>query len=113
MGEPRIHFAIVCASKGCPPLLNQAYAAAKLDEQLTFNARRFFAQPINLQVDGTRRSVAISSLIKWYGGDFAPSAQAQIQQLRPYFPNADQLGWIDGGLTFRYLDYDWSLNEKR
>lgn len=114
MGEPRIHFAIVCASKGCPPLLNQAYTAAKLDEQLTFNARRFFAQPINLQVDAGRKSVAISSLMKWYGGDFAASPQAQIQQLRGYFPNADQLGWIDeGALTYRYLDYDWSLNEKR
>jgi len=114
MGEPRIHFAIVCASKGCPPLLNQAYTAAKLDEQLASNARKFFAQPINLQVDGARRNVGISSLIKWYGSDFAPSTQAQIQQLKPYFPNADQLGWIDqGGLTYRYLDYDWTLNEKR
>lgn len=114
MGEPRIHFAIVCASKGCPPLLNQAYTSAKVDEQLAGNARKFFAQPTNFQADGARRNVAISQLLKWYGSDFAPSAQAQIQQIRPYFPNADQLNWIDqGGFTYRYLDYDWSLNEKR
>ncbi len=114
MDEPRIHFAIVCASKGCPPLLNQAYTAARLDDQLGANARKFFAQPTNFRADAGRRVIAVSQLLQWYGGDFAPTSEGQIRVLRPYFPNADELAWIDqGGVSVRHLDYDWGLNDQR
>ncbi|MCI0460108.1 MAG: DUF547 domain-containing protein [Gemmataceae bacterium] len=111
MGEPRIHFALVCASRGCPPLANRAYTAAGLVEQLTANARRFFAQPTNFQTDS--RTVHVSQLLKWYGTDFAATPVEQLRLLRPYLPSAENLTWMDrGSFPVRYLDYDWALNDR-
>jgi len=113
MGEPRIHFALVCASKGCPPLLNRAYTTAQLEEQLSANARRFFAQPRNFQVDERSRTVHISELLDWYGTDFAPTPAEQLRVLRPAFPASDTLAWLESGnITVKYLEYDWSLNDQ-
>jgi hypothetical protein len=113
LGEPRIHFAIVCASKGCPPLANRAYTAADLDQQLTANARRFFAQPENFRADARSRTVYVSQLLKWYGTDFAVTPAEQLRVLRPYLPSPESLAWIDSSSpTVRSLDYDWGLNDQ-
>src|SRR5262249_47479130 len=69
--EPRIHFALVCAAKGCPPLRNRPYALADLDNELADNARRFFARPENFRADAKERVVYLSELFDWYGQDFA------------------------------------------
>lgn len=114
MGEPRIHFALVCASKGCPPLLNRAYAAEQLDTQLAANARRFFARPENFRADAASRTVWLSSLLSWYGSDFASGPREQLRLLRPYLPAPENLAWVEGpGVQVRYLDYDWSLNDQQ
>ncbi|GIW82721.1 MAG: DUF547 domain-containing protein [Gemmatales bacterium] len=112
MGEPRIHFAIVCASKGCPQLWNHAYSGKNLDAELTANARRFFAKPANFRADAQNRTVYLSQLLQWYGRDFASTSAGQLQRLRPYFPHPEQLGWLNGKVTVRYLPYDWSLNDR-
>lgn len=113
MGEPRIHFAVVCASKGCPLLWNRAYTAGGLDEQLAANARRFFARPENFRADAGRGRASISQLLKWYGTDFAATPQAQLSALRKYFPNPESHTWMDSGrASVGYLDYDWALNDQ-
>lgn len=114
MGEPRIHFALVCASRGCPPLRRRAYAAADLDRQLTENARRFFSRPSNFAADPDDRSVRVSELLSWYGTDFAPTAGEQVRLLRPYFPAPEKLNWLDnpGVLVEFDLKYDWLLNDQ-
>jgi hypothetical protein len=113
MGEPRIHFALVCAAKGCPPLANRAWAGNNLEEMLTDRAERFFARPTNCRVDPAGRTVFLSELFEWYGTDFAPTPTDQVRLLRRYFPMANQLSWMDEGtLTVKYLDYDWSLNDQ-
>ncbi len=114
MNEPRIHFAIVCASKGCPPLRRDAYTAADLERQLADNARRFFARPTNFRADAADRSVHLSPLLHWFGTDFAPTPAEQLRALRPYFPSPETLAWIDGKDVLVEYDspYDWSLNER-
>lgn len=112
MGEPRIHFAINCASMGCPPLANRAYTAQNLEQMLSGNARAFFANRRNFQADPSTRTVYVSQLLQWYGRDFAPSPQQQIRLLRSYLPNPDRLAWLDEGFSVRYLNYDWSLNDQ-
>ncbi|GAC1468975.1 MAG: DUF547 domain-containing protein [Isosphaeraceae bacterium] len=113
MGEPRIHLAVVCASKGCPPLRNQAYLASNLDEQLNANGRRFFARPENLQIDATSRTVSLSQLFQWYGNDFGAAPAEQIQALRPLFPASEALAWTARpDVRVRYLNYDWALNDQ-
>lgn len=112
MGEPRIHFALVCASRGCPPLRNRAYAAAGLDAQLADNARRFFARPGNFAVDADDHAVRLSQLLGWYGGDFADKPADRVRALRDYFPQKpDWLGAPDLLVSFD-LKYDWSLNDQ-
>ncbi len=109
MGEPRIHLALVCASRGCPQLANHAYLADRLDEQLTANGKRFFARRENFQADAVAGSVSISQLFQWYGTDFAATPTEQLRVLQPMLP-VDLSGWQS--VRVRYLSYDWSLNDR-
>ena len=107
MGEPRIHFAIVCASVGCPRLLNRAYTAEAVDEQLDANARDFFSRSRNFRVeDGT---VYLSSILDWFGEDFGDSTGEVLGRIRQWVPEAAKPK-LAGRLKVNYLDYDWGLN---
>src|SRR5439155_12118210 len=66
--EPRIHFAINCASVSCPPLPPEPYRAETLETQLDAAARRYLASPQGLTLDGD--ALRISSILRWYGEDF-------------------------------------------
>ncbi|VTT99563.1 Secreted protein containing DUF547 OS=Rhodopirellula sp. SWK7 GN=RRSWK_02046 PE=4 SV=1: DUF547 [Gemmataceae bacterium] len=113
MGEPRIHFAIVCASVGCPPLRNRAFTIDKLGEQLDASAKAFFANPANLKLDPRNRTVEISQIIEWFGKDFAATSPAQLAAVRKHFPQSDAAAWVEAaGVTVKYLEYDWSLNDQ-
>ncbi len=112
MGEPRIHFAIVCASVGCPRLRNEAYVAEKVDRQLAENARDFFSRSKNLRVDAANQSLSVSSILDWFGSDFGRTHAEQFRYLKPYLPAAAQKIATNSGTTVRYLDYDWSLNDQ-
>lgn len=113
MGDPRIHFAIVCASIGCPKLRNEAYVAERLDEQLTDNARAFFADPRKLRYDARARQLAVSPILKWYAGDFGPTLQQQLATIAPYLsdPAARQAA-ASGAVRVTFLPYDWGLNDQ-
>lgn len=110
MNEPRIHFAIVCASIGCPRLLNRAYFPQSLGEQLAVNTQDFFSRPQNLQVSGN--TLNMSKIMEWYGTDFAQSPQQQAQVLAKYFPQQAQQLVASGNFRVGYLGYDWNLNER-
>jgi hypothetical protein len=114
LSEPRIHFAIVCASKGCPPLRSEAYTAAKLEEQLADNTRRFFARPSNFRAEEAEGTVHVSQLIGWFDDDFGATQADRLRLLRPYFPAQDKLGWLDGANVdlLPDLEYDWLLNDQ-
>jgi len=111
-GEPRIHFAIVCASIGCPTLRNEAYVPERLEEQLADNTRDFFSRSKNLQVDWQRREVRVSSILKWFGEDFGPTPQKALARLAQYMPDERTRQLIASGrFSVSYLKYDWSLND--
>lgn len=113
MGEPRIHFAIVCASIGCPRLLDEAYTEAKLDGQLTAGAEAFFADPTKFRYDTSRGTIAVSPILKWFAEDFGASQAEQLRTVAPYLPDeaARQLA-SSGRASVSYLDYDWDLNDQ-
>ncbi len=112
MGEPRIHLALVCASRGCPPLVNRAYTAEQLDAQLTENGRRYLADARNFRADPRTKSVSLSRLFEWYGTDFGATAAEQLAALGPMLPPGSE--WAARGVSrVQYLDYDWSLNDQR
>ena len=112
MHEPRIHFAIVCASVGCPRLKNEAYTAEDLDRQLVENATDFFSRSKNFQFDTAKHTIAVSSILKWFGSDFGETQQDRFEFLKPYLPaDARQLA-VSPDTQVRYLTYDWNLNDQ-
>lgn len=114
MGEPRIHFALVCASNGCPVLRNATYTPEGLDAELDANARAFFERPESLRADPAARAVSLSELLKWYAADFGDSPAARLAALRRFFSAGADWGWLDGdGVRVDYLPYDWKLNDRR
>ncbi|MCB0686777.1 MAG: DUF547 domain-containing protein [Saprospiraceae bacterium] len=102
--EPRIHFAINCASVSCPRLLNEAYTADQLEEQLTNAARSFLADPLRNQVEKHR----VSSIFSWFRGDFKKKSGSLVKFINQYAPEVVQ---EDTDLAF--LDYNWQLNEEK
>ncbi len=129
LGDPRIHFAVVCASTSCPKLQRFAYAGLQLDQQLDHVTREFLADPARgLLVDAGRHRVHLSSIFKWYAGDFT-GAQSGASRLlartkavvsggeitayvRTYAPPEAQRFLEAGAPAVHYLDYDWSLNSQ-
>lgn len=110
--EPRIHFAVVCASKGCPALKGEAYTAAKLDEQLETSARNFLNDKERNYYNAEENRFFLSKIFDWYGEDFKKkmgSVQAFVAPRMASSPSPDKLQ--DSSLKF--LDYDWSLNETK
>lgn len=103
LDEPRIHFAINCASGSCPPLRNEAYTAEKLEQQLTDQAKVFINSPQYNKI--TTSSVELSSIFNWFGGDFQKDGSL-IQYINKYSNTK-----INENAKVRYLDYDWSLND--
>ena len=101
--EPRIHFAINCASFSCPPLLNEAFVPEKINQQLDLVARTFINDPKRNKISADK--VEISSIFSWFKEDFTKNGSL-IDYLNQYSkvkikPNA----------KVSHLDYDWSLNE--
>ncbi|HLJ11424.1 MAG TPA: DUF547 domain-containing protein [Planctomycetaceae bacterium] len=110
--EPRIHFAIVCASRGCPRLLNRAYTAWEIERQLLDNTRNFFADGQKLQFDAATGQLRVSPILKWYAGDFGESETQRLQMIAPFLPEGISRQIPGGILGIAYLDYDWSLNDQ-
>jgi hypothetical protein len=113
MDEPRIHFAIVCASIGCPRLLNEAYVADRLDEQLASNTRAFLADPTKFRFEASQRVFHLSKIMEWYGDDFGASHAEQLKSLSSYMPTdeARRLAAAGEGRV-SFLEYDWNLNDQ-
>lgn len=106
-GDPRVHFAVNCASLGCPNLNAQPYIASNLDHQLDTATRAFINHPRGAGISGD--TLTLSSIFKWYGDDFGDSASARLDWIASYAKPglARQLkGWSG---RIRY-DYDWGLN---
>ncbi|MEX0726422.1 MAG: DUF547 domain-containing protein [Planctomycetaceae bacterium] len=112
MNEPRIHFAIVCASVGCPRLLNEAYVAERLEEQLSLNAKHFFADRSKFSADTTSGVIHISPILDWFANDFGKNTSEQMRAISPYVPDSAQRLTASGKARVKYLDYDWSLNDQ-
>lgn len=113
--EPRIHFALVCAALGCPPLRAEAYTGARLEDQLEDQARTFLARsPARTRVDLAARTLYVSPILgDWYKGDFGGSAASVGRFVARYLPPGPERDLLlSGRFELRTSDYDWSLNLK-
>ncbi len=110
--DPRVHFAIVCASLSCPDLRPQPYEAARLEAQLDEQTAAFLSNPTKgLQAGSDGKTARVSSIFKWFAGDFATAGgvAAFIRSRTEPGLGARLARLEDTGLS--YLDYDWSLND--
>jgi cellulose synthase/poly-beta-1,6-N-acetylglucosamine synthase-like glycosyltransferase len=106
--EPRVHFALNCASRSCPPLSPELYDAATLDAVLTRQTRAFLANGNENRFDIAQRRAGVSKIFSWYRSDFEP-LQEFLASHAPSEPLARSLR--EQRWSFSYLDYDWALNE--
>lgn len=109
MGDARIHFAIVCASKGCPPLLNRAMSPGSIDSTLDQLADTFVNSGRNTQFNTDRNQIKTSHIIDWYTADFERtfgSVKTFFSKFVKVIP-ADQIQ----NMSVSYFSYDWTLNE--
>ncbi|MBD2104545.1 DUF547 domain-containing protein [Leptolyngbya sp. FACHB-261] len=108
--EPRIHFALVCASVGCPLLRAGAYWPEQVRQQLEEDASRFINNPEKVHYEPETNTLHCSQILKWYRDDFcrvAPSAPDYIRRYLKTDFSTEPLPQI------RYLPYDWSLNQRK
>ncbi len=103
--DPRIHFALNCASVSCPRLRGSAFTADSLDAQLDEAGRQFLSEDLRNRIRSD--SLNISSIFKWYKGDFVSQDQSLIDFLNQFAPVK-----ISPDAEIEYLDYDWRLNQQ-
>lgn len=101
--DPRVHVALVCAARSCPPLPPRAYRAGDLDSVLDANMRRFLADTTRNRVDARAKRLELSRLFDWYAADFGGAGAVAAYVAK--WTGRPVAGWP---VTFR--DYDWSLN---
>jgi hypothetical protein len=101
--DPRVHFALNCASESCPILLNKAYRAGVLSSQLTAQTKKFLSDSSKNDFSDSN-NIKISQIFDWYKNDFTKNGTL-IDFLNNYLRDKLQSPTID------YLDYSWSLNQ--
>ncbi|MBD2211532.1 DUF547 domain-containing protein [Nostoc linckia FACHB-104] len=107
--EPRIHFAIVCASVGCPLLRSGAYFPEQVIQQLDEDAYRFINNPQKVYYDFDKQKLYCNKIFKWYRQDFLQVAPSIPEYINSYLKTDLPLS---AATQISYLDYDWSLNQR-
>ncbi|MBI5291365.1 MAG: DUF547 domain-containing protein [Chloroflexi bacterium] len=113
--DPRIHFALVCAARSCPPIA--VYDATRIDDQLEIAARTFINNG-GAEIDRASGEVRLSQLFQWYAQDFGArpfgfgDKRPLLEFIAAYLPDErDREYVLQGKLTVRFQPYDWSLND--
>ena len=113
MGDARIHLAVNCAAWSCPPLIDRAYLAGTLDEQLDERVRAFMMDPAHFDVttEGDRRTVRVNKVLDWFKEDFGGDKEG----IRAFFVEFAAGGYrealLDPETRVEFHDYDWTLND--
>lgn len=107
--EPRIHYAVNCASIGCPNLRPEAYHGESLEASLDEQARAYISHPRGVRVENG--AVVASKIFTWYKEDFGDNDAEILDHIRKY-ADADQRAALESETRIRRYEYDWSLNEK-
>lgn len=124
--EPRVHYAVNCASIGCPALREEAFTADKLDAQLEEQARRFLSDRSRNRYNAQNESLEVSKIFDWFKEDWQSGYkgigkdQSPITSREQFFgkyaallsdkPDEQKL-IAEGKVSIRFLDYDWNLND--
>ena len=107
--DARVHFAINCAAKSCPPLLNAPYEGSTLETRLEERTKQFINNPANTFLKGS--TLFVSKIFKWFADDFSENPLRFIRQhARGRLKQDLEKAAENGEITLQYLHYDWTLN---
>ena len=105
--DPRVHFAINCAAKSCPPLRSEPYRGDLLDRQLNESTSSFLNNPSNYELSGN--DFYVSRIFKWFSEDFSEG----ILEFYLKFAQGDLKSYLEANknkIKIKFMPYDWSLN---
>ena len=108
--DPRVHYAVNCASNGCPNLATQALTGATLDAMLDAGARAYINHPRGVRVE--KGDVVASSIYDWFKADFGGNAEGVLAHWRKY-ANQPLKRELEGMSKISRFDYDWNLNDAK
>jgi hypothetical protein len=112
--DARIHFAINCAAKSCPPIRPEAFTGAKLDAQLDDQVRRFLAGHVRFERDGDELTIHTTKIMDWFGEDFDKWGGGRAAFIRRYVTPDKQRHFAGAKeIDVEYDDYDWALNDRK
>jgi uncharacterized membrane protein YdjX (TVP38/TMEM64 family) len=109
--DPRIHFALVCGARSCPPI--GFYEAEQIDFQLELAAASFINSP-QVKIPSPERTVLLSMIFKWYKTDFGGNNQALMESLLTHLDEGEKKDFLRQNrdrIRLRYQSYDWNLNQ--
>ncbi len=109
-GDNRIHYAVNCASIGCPNLSIDAYTGDNVEQLLDKGARDYINHPRGVGFTKRRGRVIASKIYGWYNGDFGTKEREILNHIRQY-ANDDLLKKLDGKKSISKYEYDWTLND--
>jgi hypothetical protein len=111
-GDARIHFAIVCAARSCPPLAGAAYRAQGLSEALDRQARAFVNDGVRNVLDRARDRIALSMIFRWNRAEFEREAGTLDRYVARYAADPETARWLaESTKEPDFLEYDWSPNQ--
>lgn len=109
--DPRIHFAINCAARSCPPIRPEAYRGDRIDAQLDDQVRKFVGgNGVRIETKGSTSVAHVTKIMDWFGDDFEKWGGGKTAFLRKYLP-AEKSRLLQGDVEFDYDSYDWALND--
>ena len=126
--EPRVRFALNCASTGCPMLREEAYVAARLDAQLEEQTKRFLSDRSRNRYNAQDNTLEVSEIFKWFSSDWTSGYRGfdgkntPLQSREQFFAkyaalladvSAQQQTIAERKAAIRHLDYDWTLNDAK
>lgn len=106
--DPRIHFVLVCAAKGCPQLADFAYRPEELDNQLNERTKKALNSNYFIRVSSSKRKVSVSHIFEWYADDFKDGGKSILDYINQYRNSK-----IPSSYDLDYYTYDWNLNRKK
>jgi hypothetical protein len=109
--DPRIHFAIVCASSGCPKLARFAFTEENVQRQLEAETRKYINSDRGVRIDYAENTLYLSKIFDWFSGDFKNKSGSVLDFIKLYL-NESAMAFLDRKPKISYIHYNWALNAK-
>jgi hypothetical protein len=110
--EPRIHFAIVCASSSCPPLARFAFTEENVQAKLEEETRKYINSFRGTRIDDAKNTFYLSKIFDWFSSDFKSTSGSVLGFIKPYL-SKEAMSFLERDPKISYIHYDWALNAKK